>query len=77
MGKILVIAMIVVAIWIGATVVTEGADQAFGGLFAGKLGSSTPEATDTRSTPQRAGDAFDRAYRESEDRVDRALRETR
>ena len=77
MGRVFVIALIVVAIWVGVTVFTQGADRAFGGLFAGTLGSPTSEATDTRSTPERAGDAFQRAYQESEDRVDRALGQTR
>jgi len=77
MGKLVGIALIVTAIWVGLTVYTQGTDQAFGGLFARFSDSSALEAPATRSTPQRAGDAFQRAYDESEDRVDRALRGTR
>ncbi len=77
MGKLFVIVLIVIAIWVGLTVYTQGTDQAFGGLFARFSGSSTLDAPATRSTPHRAGDAFQRAYDESEDRVDRALRGTR
>jgi hypothetical protein len=77
MGKLLAIVLIVIAIWVGLTVYTEGTDQAFGGLFARSSGSSTLDAPETRSTPRRVGDAVQRAYDESEDRVDRALRGTR
>lgn len=35
MGKIFVLVMIVVGIWAGMTIYTEGTDRAFGGLFAG------------------------------------------
>ena len=75
MGKLLAIVLMVIAIWVGLTVFTEGSDRAFGGLFAGSRGSSTLEATEARSTRERAGDALERAYHESEDRVDRAVRE--
>jgi len=77
MGKLFAIVLIVIAIWVGITVFTEGTDRAFGGLFAGSPGSSTLEATEARSTGERAGDAVQRAYDESEDRFDRALGETR
>lgn len=77
MGKLFAIVLIVIAVWVGLTVYTQGTDQAFGGLFARFSGSSALDAPATRSTPHRAGDAFQRAYDESEDRVDRALRETR
>jgi len=77
MGKLFAIALILAAIWIGLTVYTQGADQAFGGLFAGSSDSSTLGVPATPSAPHRAGDAFQRAYDESEDRVDRALRGTR
>ena len=75
MGKVLAIVLMVIAIWVAVTVVTEGSDRAFGGLFAGSSSSSTAEEVDTRSARERAGDAFQRAYHESEDRVDRALGE--
>lgn len=75
MAKLLAIVLMVVAIWVGLTVFTEGTDRAFGGLFAGSSDSSTLEATEVRSTPERAGDALQRAYDVSEDRVDRAVGE--
>jgi hypothetical protein len=77
MGKVIAIALIVIAIWVGLTIYTEGRDQAFGGLFARLLDSSRLDAPATRSTPDRALDAFQRAYDKSEDRVERALQENR
>jgi hypothetical protein len=77
MGKILAIVLMAIAIWVAVTVYSEGTDRAFGGLFAGSLGSSTVDVTETRSTPQRAGEAVQRAYDESQDRFDRALGEKR
>ena len=65
------------AIWVAVTVYTEGADRAFGGLFAGSPGSSTLHATETRSAPERAREAVQRAYDESQARFDRALGEPR
>ena len=77
MGKLFAIVLMVIGIWVAVTVYSEGTDRAFGGLFAGSLGSSTVDVTETRSTPQRAGDAVQRAYDESQDRFDRALGEKR
>jgi len=77
MGKILAMVLMVIAIWVAVTVYSEGTDRAFGGLFAGSLGSSTVDVTETRSTPQRAGEAVQRAFDESQDRFDRALGEKR
>ena len=68
MGRLFAIVMIVLAIWVGAEVYTNGIDGAFGGLFA-----SAFEAPANRSTPDRAADAFQRAYNKSGDRVDRML----
>jgi hypothetical protein len=77
MGKLFAIVLMVIGIWVAVTVYSEGTDRAFGGLFAGSLGSSTVDVTETRSTPQRAGEAVQRAYDESQDRFDRALGEKR
>ena len=77
MGKVIAIALIVIAIWIGLTIYTQGPDQAFGGLFARAFDSSQLDAPAARSTPDRALDAFQRAYDKSEDRVNRAMGETR
>ena len=77
MGKVIAIALIVIAIWVGLTIYSQGPDQAFGGLFARVLDSSQLDAPAARSAPDRALDAFQRAYDKSGDRVDRALRENR
>lgn len=77
MGKAFAIVLMAIAVWVAVTVYSEGTDRAFGGLFASSQGSSTVDATETRSTPERAGDAVQRAYDESQDRFDRALGETR
>ncbi len=68
MERLFVISMIVAAIWAGAEVYTKGVDGAFGGIFA-----SAFEAPANRSTPDRAADAFQRAYNKSGDRVDEML----
>ncbi len=68
MGRLFAIIMIVSAIWLGAEVYTKGVDGAFGGFFA-----SAFEAPANRSTPDRAADAFQRAYNKSADRVDQML----
>ncbi len=75
MRKIFTILLIAVAIWTGLEVYTEGVDGAFGGLFSRLPSASAVEAPATRSTPDRAADAFQRAYNKSEQRVDRLLRE--
>ncbi len=70
MGRLLTILLMVLALWIGVEVYTEVLHGAFGGLFG-----SAFEAPADRSTPDRAADAFQRAYNTSEERVDRALEE--
>jgi hypothetical protein len=72
-GRILGIGFIVVGIWVGLEVYTEGVAGAFGGLFERLAPASAFEAPAERSTPDRAVDAFQRAYDQSEGRVDRAL----
>ena len=47
----------------------KGIDGAFGGIFADAY-----QAPAERSTPNRAADAFQRAYNKSEERVDRPRR---
>lgn len=42
MGKWVGIAFIVLGIWIGMTIFTEGTDRAFGGLFASPAASQAP-----------------------------------
>jgi hypothetical protein len=69
MGRIFALAFIVLVIWAGAEVYTKGIGGAFGGLL------SSFEAPAERSAPDRAADAFQRAYNTSESRVDRQLDE--
>lgn len=68
MGRLLAIVLIVLGIWVGTEVYTKGVGGAFGGL----LGSAI-EPPASRSTPDRAADAFQRAFNKSEQRVDRIL----
>lgn len=70
MGRLFAIVLIVLGVWAGIEVYTNGVDGAFGGLFA-----DTYQAPAERSTPDRAADAFQRAYNKSEERVDRQLRQ--
>ena len=70
MGKLFGIILLVLGIWLGVEVFTEGVDGAFGGIFAS---GSADEAPPTRSTSERAADSVRRAYSESVDRVDRQL----
>ena len=74
MAKLLKIVLILFCVWTAVEVYTEGVNGAFGGLFAG-FADSTFEAPANRSTPDRAADAFQRAYNKSETRVDALLEE--
>jgi len=67
-GRLFTIIVILSAIWVGVEVYTKGVGGVFGGFF-----SSAFEAPAERSTPDRAADAFQRAYNKSEQRVDRLL----
>jgi hypothetical protein len=63
MGKILGLAMLVTALWVGMEVYQQGVDGAFGGAFA-TLGDSGGEDAprDGRSIPRRAGDKAQAAH---------------
>ena len=76
MGKIFVFALIAVVIWVGATVYDEGSERAFGGLFARLSRTTALDAPANRSTPDRAQDAFQRAWNKSEGRVEQALEQS-
>jgi len=68
MGRLFGIVLIVAAVYVGIEVYQEGVSGAFGGIFA--------EITDppaSREDPNRALDAFQRAYNKSEERVARQL----
>jgi len=69
MGRLFALALVVLAIWAGSEIYTKGIGGAFGGLFA------SFEAPADRSTPDRAADAFQRAYNTSEARVEHQLEE--
>jgi hypothetical protein len=68
MGRVLGIALFALAVWVGLEFYQHGVDGAFGGLLSGRL-----EAPAQRSTPDRATDAFQRAYNKSETRVEQLL----
>ena len=70
MGRLFAIILIVLGVWVGLEVYTNGVDGAFGGMFADAY-----EPPATRSAPDRAADAFQRAYNKSEERVDRQLQQ--
>ena len=72
MVKLFKIVLILLCVWTAIEVYSEGVNGAFGGLFAGFDGSFY-EAPADRSTPDRAADAFQRAYNKSETRVDALL----
>ena len=74
MVKLFKIVLILLCVWTAVEVYSEGVNGAFGGLFAG-LDGSVLEAPANRSTPDRAADAFQRAYNKSETRVDALLEE--
>ena len=76
MGKILGLAMLVTALWVGMEVYQEGVDGAFGGTFAALGNSDGDEAPrDGRSIPRRAGDKAQSAHDAAADRRARMLEE--
>lgn len=75
MAKVFGILLIVVAIWTGIEVMNHGMGGAFGGLFVDMGLAEAPTRELPATVGQRAGAAFDRAYRESEDRLTRQLNE--
>jgi hypothetical protein len=68
MGRIFGILFICLAIWVGIEIYFEGTQNAFGGVFA-----SSAAPRDERTTPQRAGDAVNRAHAASRERLEREL----
>lgn len=71
MAKVFGILLIVLGIWVGLEVMTNGSAGAFGGLFA-KVGLVDQEQAPA-PTAQRAANAVGRAYSAGENRVDRQL----
>ena len=76
MSRILVFSFMLIGFWVGITLYTEGSDRAFGGMFARFRNSTALDAPATRSTQDRAVDAYQRAWNTSEGRVDRQLSES-
>lgn len=68
MGKVFGILLIVVALWIGLTLFTEGTDAAFGGIFA----SNENDVADPsgRPLPRRVEESVRKAYRAQEARIE-------
>ena len=76
MGKIMSLAMLVTALWVGMEIYQEGVDGAFGGTFAALGDSDGEEAPrDGRSIPRRAGDKAQAAHDEASARRTRMLEE--
>ncbi len=74
MGKVFGILVIVLAIWAGLEVYTEGTRHAFGGAFA--FLAAEPEASaqeEPGSGARRVGDAVQRSHGEHAERFERAL----
>jgi len=74
MGKAIGLLLAVVAIWITVEVYTQGASNAFGGRFAGLIGSGDAQAP-RGTTPQRVGNAVGRAHQEHQERYENLLPE--
>ncbi len=71
MGRLAALALALLGVWALHRVYREGTERAFGGLLA--RFSSHLEAPAEREAPDRALDGFQRAWNESEDRVERQL----
>ncbi len=52
MGKVLIIGMIVLGVWLGLEIFTKGTDEAFGGVFA-PLGSARAASEPAQPPAQR------------------------
>lgn len=71
MGKAFGILLIVVAIWIGLEVYTEGVDGAFGGRLAFLAPAASRSApADDRWAGERAADAFETAKDRRMDQIE-------
>ena len=75
MGKIYGIMLIVIGIWLGMTIYTEGLDNAFGGLFT-KLGPN-PVVQDRRPPTERIRDRVQGATDERTERIERLAGDSR
>ena len=78
MNKLIKAVFVILGIWAGAEVATQGPDRAFNGALASVMesGASTMEGEEpARSTARRAGDATERARDKAEARRERMLGE--
>ncbi len=78
MRRIMGILAIVLGVWIGAEVLTQGVDQAFGGVFARfglsqKLSKSDGERINPDGVPLPAAQRYRGAFDRGIERVDEAL----
>jgi hypothetical protein len=75
MGKLVVLAMMVGLIWVGMEVYTEGANNAFGGVFSFlTAGDEMPEkASEYVSTPRRVGAKVDESIQQGAARYERLV----
>ena len=70
MGRILIIGVIVLIVWAGLEIQSNGIEGAFNGFFAP---AGQKEAEAITSTPKRAGDAVRNALQQDEARTNRLL----
>jgi hypothetical protein len=70
MGKVMLIGAIVLVVWAGMEIQTNGVEGAFGGVFAP---AGMEEAEQITSTPKRAGQAVQRSFDQDEERKMRLL----
>lgn len=75
MGKVITGLIVVLGLWVGVEVMTEGPSRAFDGAFAGFMGADDGAEVDDRSTARRTGDAVERARDQATARRDRMLGE--
>lgn len=77
MGKVIAGMIVVLGIWVGVEVMTNGPARAFDGAFAGFMseGENAEAEVQTRSTARRSGDAVERARDEASARRERMLAE--
>ena len=76
MGRIFGILLMVIGLWVGAEVYTEGVDGAFGGRLAFLVeGEGESGPADTRTTGVRVHDAVSSARAEADARREKLLAE--
>ena len=74
--KVFFFLFLVVALWVGLTIYTEGSQQAFGGLFAGVAGAQADAAPLASRLDERMGEKHDRHQQRLDEAIDRSRGET-